>query len=97
MQNCPTAEISLTQASNSQSGSRSDVEMKTYGAILEGRSLFDEAIDNEVTHSRNDTKLRFGKTKWLTVLAEMKRHKILMPSGVSKRTTSGLLSLPGLE
>lgn len=65
--------------------------------ILEGRTVSDEAIVNEVTHSRNDTKLRFGKTEWLTVLAEIKKHKILMPNGVSKRTTSGMLSLPGLE
>ncbi|MFJ2388306.1 restriction endonuclease subunit S [Pseudomonas koreensis] len=65
--------------------------------ILEGRPVFDEAIVDEVMHSWNDTKLRFGKTEWLAVLAEMKKHKILMPSGFGNRTTGGMLSLPGFE
>jgi len=65
--------------------------------ILEGRPVSDEAIVEEVMHSWNDTKLRFGKTEWLTVLEEMKKHKILMPSGFGKRTTGGMLSLPGFE
>ncbi|MBZ9783340.1 restriction endonuclease subunit S [Pseudomonas sp. REP124] len=65
--------------------------------ILEGRPVSDEAIVDEVMHSWNDTKLRFGKTEWLAVLAEMKKHKILMPSGFGKRTTGGMLSLPGFE
>lgn len=65
--------------------------------ILEGRPVSDEAIVDEVMHSWNDTKLRFGKTEWLTVLEEMKKHKILMPSGFGKRTTGGMLSLPGFE
>ncbi|MCK9740379.1 restriction endonuclease subunit S [Pseudomonas syringae] len=65
--------------------------------ILEGRPVSDEAIVNEVMHSWNDTKLRFGKTEWLAVLAEMKRHKFLMPTGFGKRTTGGMLSLPGFE
>ncbi|WP_339491797.1 restriction endonuclease subunit S [Pseudomonas sp. EA_15y_Pfl2_R67] len=65
--------------------------------ILEGRPVSDEAIVNEVMHSWNDTKLRFGKTEWLAVLAEMKKHKILMPTGFGKRTTGGMLSLPGFE
>ncbi|MGN7739268.1 restriction endonuclease subunit S [Pseudomonas sp. 22526] len=65
--------------------------------ILEGRTVSDEAIVNEVMHSWNDTKLRFGKTEWLAVLAEMKKHKILTPSGFGKRTTGGMLSLPGFE
>ena len=65
--------------------------------ILEGRPVTDEAIVDEVMHSWNDTKLRFGKTEWLAVLAEMKKHKILMPSGFGKRTTGGMLSLPGFE
>lgn len=65
--------------------------------ILEGRPVSDEAIVDEVMHSWNDTKLRFGKTEWLTVLAEMKKHKILIPTGFGKRTTGGMLSLPGFE
>ncbi|KJH84100.1 restriction endonuclease [Pseudomonas fluorescens] len=65
--------------------------------ILEGRPVSDEAIVEEVMHSWNDTKLRFDKTKWSAVLAEMKKHKILMPSGFGKRTTGGMLSLPGFE
>ncbi|WP_323166243.1 hypothetical protein [Pseudomonas bubulae] len=48
-------------------------------------------------HSWNDTKLRFGKTEWLAVLAGMKKHKILMPTGFGKRTKGGMLSLPGFE
>ncbi|KAB0519174.1 restriction endonuclease subunit S [Pseudomonas extremorientalis] len=65
--------------------------------ILEGRLVSDEAIVNEVMHSWNDTKLRFGKTEWLAVIAEMKKHKILMPTGFGKRTKGGMLSLPGFE
>lgn len=65
--------------------------------ILEGRPISDEAIVDEVMHSWNDTKLRFGKTEWLAVLAEMKKHKILMPTGFGKRTKGGMLSLPGFE
>jgi type I restriction enzyme S subunit len=65
--------------------------------ILEGRPVSDEAIVDEVMHSWNDTKLRFSKTEWLAVLTEMKKHKILMPSGFGKRTTGGMLSLPGFE
>ena len=65
--------------------------------ILEGRPTSDEAIVGEVMHSWNDTKLRFGKTEWLAVLAEMKKHKILMPTGFGKRTKGGMLSLPGFE
>jgi len=65
--------------------------------ILEGHPVSDEAIVDEVMHSWNDTKLRFGKTEWLAVLAEMKKHKILMPTGFGKRTTGGMLSLPGFE
>jgi type I restriction enzyme S subunit len=65
--------------------------------ILEGRPVSDEAIVEEVMHSWNDTKLRFDKTKWSAVLAEMKKHKILTPSGFGKRTTGGMLSLPGLD
>jgi type I restriction enzyme S subunit len=65
--------------------------------ILEGCPVSDEAIVNEVMHSWNDTKLRFGKAVWLAVLAEMKKHKILMPTGFGKRTRGGMLSLPGFE
>ncbi|WP_192346914.1 restriction endonuclease subunit S [Pseudomonas sp. PDM09] len=65
--------------------------------ILEGRPISDDAIVGEVMHSWNDTKLRFGKTEWLAVLAEMKKHKILMPTGFGKRTKGGMLSLPGFE
>jgi type I restriction enzyme S subunit len=65
--------------------------------ILEGRPVSDEAIVDEVMHSWNDTKLRFGKTEWLAVLAEMKKHEILVPTGFGKRTTGGMLSLPGFE
>ena len=65
--------------------------------ILEGRPVSNEAIVDEVMHSWNDTKLRFGKPNWLAVLAEMKKHKILMPTGFGKRTTGGMLSLPGFE
>ncbi|WP_085746865.1 restriction endonuclease subunit S [Pseudomonas sp. R45(2017)] len=65
--------------------------------ILEGRPVTDKDIVNEVMHSWNDTKLRFGKTEWLAILAEMKKHKILMPTGFGKRTKGGMLSLPGFE
>lgn len=65
--------------------------------ILEGRPVSDEAIVDEVMHRWNDTKLRFDKPEWLAVLAEMKKHKILMPTGFGKRTTGGMLSLPGFE
>lgn len=65
--------------------------------ILEGRPVTDEAIVDEVMHSWDDTKLRFGKVEWLAVLAEMKKHKILMPTGFGKRTKGGMLSLPGSE
>lgn len=65
--------------------------------ILEGRPVTDEAIVDEVMHSWNNTKLRFGKTEWLAVLAEMKKHKILMPTGFGKRTKGGMLSLPGFQ
>ncbi|MNN80559.1 hypothetical protein D3C81_1973040 [compost metagenome] len=65
--------------------------------ILEGHPVTDEAIVDEVLHSWNDTKLRFGKPEWLAVLVEMKKHKILMPTGFGKLTTGGMLSLPGFE
>lgn len=65
--------------------------------ILEGRPVSDETIVDEVMHRWNDTKLRFGKPEWLAVLAEMKKQKILMPTGFGKRTTGGMLSLPGFE
>lgn len=65
--------------------------------ILEDRPVSDEAIVDEVMHSWNDTKLRFGKTEWLAVLEEMKKNKILMPTGFGRRTTGGMLSLPGFE
>ena len=48
-------------------------------------------------HSWNDAKLRFGKDKWLAVLAEMKKHELLIPTGFGQRTTGGMLSLPGFE
>lgn len=65
--------------------------------ILEGRPVTDEAIVAEVMHSWNDTKLRFSKTEWLEVLAEMKEQKILMPTGFGKRTTGGMRNLLGIE
>ncbi|UVL66301.1 restriction endonuclease subunit S [Pseudomonas sp. B21-031] len=65
--------------------------------ILEGRPVTDEAIVDEVMHSWNVTKLRFGKNQWFAVLAEMKKHKMLMPSGFGKRTEGGMRSLPGFE
>jgi len=65
--------------------------------ILEGRPVTDEAIVDEVMHSWNDTKLRFGKGEWLAILTEMKKHEILMPTGFGKRTRGGMLSLPGFQ
>lgn len=65
--------------------------------ILEGRPVTDEAIVDEVMHSWNDTKLRFGKGEWLAILTEMKKHEILMPTGFGKRTRGGMLSLPGFD
>lgn len=65
--------------------------------ILEGRPVTDEAIVNEVMHSWNDAKLRFGKDEWLAVLAKMKKQEILTPTGFGQRTTGGMLSLPGFE
>ncbi|WP_434605977.1 hypothetical protein [Pseudomonas sp. R1-7] len=52
---------------------------------------------DEVMHRWNDAKLRFSKTEWLAVLADMRKHEILMPTGFGKRTTGGMLSLPGFE
>lgn len=65
--------------------------------ILEGRSVTDEAIVDEVMHRWNDTKLRFSKTEWLAVFAEMKEHEILIPTGFGKRTKGGMLNLHGIE
>jgi len=65
--------------------------------ILEGRPVSDEAIVDEVMRRWNDTKLRFGNPQWLAVLAEMKKQKILMPTGFGKRTTGGMLRLPGFD
>lgn len=65
--------------------------------ILEGHSVSDECIVDEVMHSWNDTKLRFGKNEWLAILTEMKKHKILIPTGFGTRTKGGMLSLPGFE
>ncbi|PKM03428.1 MAG: restriction endonuclease [Gammaproteobacteria bacterium HGW-Gammaproteobacteria-6] len=65
--------------------------------ILEGRAVNDEAILAEVLHNWNDTKLRFSKAKWLEVLAGMRQHKLLTPSGFGRRTTGGMRTLPGFE
>ena len=65
--------------------------------ILEGRPVTDEAIVDEVLHSWNDAKLRFDKNEWLAVLAKMKKHELLIPSGFGQRTIGGMLSLPGLS
>ncbi|SFP89114.1 restriction endonuclease subunit S [Pseudomonas borbori] len=65
--------------------------------ILEGRPVTDEAIVAEVMHRWNDTKLRFSKAEWLAVLAEMKKHEALIPTGFGNRTTGGMLTLPGFE
>ncbi|WP_447801470.1 restriction endonuclease subunit S [Pseudomonas kilonensis] len=65
--------------------------------ILEGRLATDEAIVDEVMHRWNDAKLRFSKIEWLAVLTDMKNHEILIPTGFGKRTTGGMLSLPGFE
>jgi type I restriction enzyme S subunit len=65
--------------------------------ILEGRPVTDQAIVDEVMRSWNNTKLSFGKIEWLVVLAEIKKHKILMPNGFGKHTKGGMLSLPGFE
>ena len=65
--------------------------------ILEGRPVTDEAIVDEVMHSWNDAKLRFSKDEWLAVLARMKKHELLIPTGFGQRTTGGMLSLPGFE
>ncbi|MBD9654776.1 restriction endonuclease subunit S [Pseudomonas sp. PDM12] len=65
--------------------------------IIEGRPVTDDAIVNEVLHRWNDAKLRFSKSQWLAVLAEMKKHSLLTPSGFGKRTTGGTLTLPGFE
>ena len=65
--------------------------------ILEGRAVNDEAILAEVLHNWNDTKLRFSKAKWLEVLAGMRQHELLTPSGFGRRTTGGMRTLPGFE
>jgi type I restriction enzyme S subunit len=65
--------------------------------ILEGRPITDEAIVEEVLHSWNDSKLRFSKAKWLEVLAGMRQHELLTPSGFGRRTTGGMRTLPGFE
>lgn len=65
--------------------------------ILEGRPVTDDAIVAEVRHSWNDSKLRFDKAEWLAVLAEMKKHDALVPTGFGKRTTGGMLTLAGFE
>jgi type I restriction enzyme S subunit len=65
--------------------------------ILEGHPVTDEAIVDEVMHRWNDAKLRFSRAEWLAVLAEMKKHSLLTPSGFGKRTVGGTLTLPGFE
>jgi type I restriction enzyme S subunit len=65
--------------------------------ILKGRSVIDEAIVDEVMHRWNDAKLRFSKAEWLAVLAKMKKHEALIPTGFGNRTTGGMLTLPGFE
>lgn len=65
--------------------------------ILEGRPVTDEAIVDEVMHSWNEAKLRFGKDEWLAVLAKMKKLETLTPTGFGQRTTGGMRSLPGFD
>lgn len=65
--------------------------------IIEGRPVTDEAILDEVMHRWNEAKLRFSKGEWLAVLTEMKKHRLLSPTGFGKRTSGGTLSLPGFE
>lgn len=62
--------------------------------ILEGRPASDEAIVDEVMHRWNEAKLRFSKSRWLEILADMKNSEILTPTGFGKRTTGGMLGLP---
>lgn len=64
--------------------------------ILEGRPVSDEAILAEVMHAWNVTKLRFSKAEWLAILDVMKQRKLLTPTGFGKRTTGGMLTLPGV-
>jgi type I restriction enzyme S subunit len=65
--------------------------------LLEGKSVTDEMLVHEVLYSWNDTKLRFTEDEWRAELAEMKKHKLLIPSGFGKRTQGGLQTLPGLH
>lgn len=65
--------------------------------ILEGRPVTDEIIVDEVMHRWSDTKRRFSKADWSAILASMKKHDVLIPTGFGKRTTGGMLTLPGFE
>lgn len=65
--------------------------------IQEGHPVTDESIVDEVMHRWNDAKLRFSKAAWLAMLAAMKKHSLLTPSGFGKRTIGGTLTLPGFE
>ncbi|WP_434679409.1 restriction endonuclease subunit S [Pseudomonas sp. R1-18] len=65
--------------------------------IIEGRQATDDDIVDEVMHRWNEAKLRFSKREWLAVLAEMKKHRLLTPTGFGKRTSGGTLNLPGFE
>ncbi|MFI3048478.1 restriction endonuclease subunit S [Pseudomonas coronafaciens] len=65
--------------------------------VIEGRTVTDESIVDEVMHRWNEAKLRFSKDEWLAVLTEMKKHDLLTPTGFGKRTSGGMLTLPGFE
>lgn len=65
--------------------------------LIEDREATETAILHEVLHGWNDSKLKFTEAQWLAELVEMKQHSFLIPTGFGKRTTGGVLSLPGFE
>jgi type I restriction enzyme S subunit len=65
--------------------------------LIEGREATEAAILHEVLRGWNDSKLKFTEAQWLAELVEMKQHSFLIPTGFGKRTTGGVLSLPGFE
>ena len=65
--------------------------------LIEGREATEAAILHEVLHGWNDSKLKFTEAQWQAELTEMKKYSFLIPTGFGKRTTGGVLSLPGFE
>lgn len=64
--------------------------------LIEGKPCSDDNILREVTHSWNDSKLKYTESEWRSELQSMKQHAILTPTGFGKRTSGGTLRLPNI-